>query len=106
MAAAGKSVASPPVQQLLTVPISWPPTLVVVIDTEEEFDWEAPFDPTNNSVSNMQFQHLAQSVFDAHGVTPTYVVDYPVASTPASVAVLRTFVANGDAKSVRISILG
>ncbi len=89
------SVAPPPVQKLLTPPASWPPTLVVVIDTEEEFDWAAPFDPANIAVTNIGFQPLAQSVFDLHGLVPTYVVDYPVASTPAAVDVLRTFAAEG-----------
>jgi hypothetical protein len=89
------SVAVPPVQKLLIPPASWPPTLVVVIDTEEEFDWNAPFDSASNSVTNIGHQPLAQGVLDAHGVVPTYVVDYPVASTPASIAVLRTFAAEG-----------
>lgn len=89
------SVALPPVQQLLTPPASWPPTLVVVIDTEEEFDWTAPFDPANTAVTNVGFQPLAQSIFDSHGLVPTYVVDYPVASTPAAATVLRTIAAEG-----------
>jgi hypothetical protein len=89
------SVAPPPVQKLLTPPASWPPTLAVVIDTEEEFDWTAPFDPANTAVTNIGFQPLAQSIFDSHGLVPTYVIDYPVATTPAAVAVLRSFAAEG-----------
>jgi hypothetical protein len=93
--AASVGVAAPPVVQLLIPPVSWPPTLAVVIDTEEEFDWNAPFDHASNSVTNIELQPLAQSVLDAHRVVPTYVVDYPVASTPTSVAVLRALVAEG-----------
>lgn len=88
-------VASPPVQKLLSPPASWPPTLVVVIDTEEEFDWNAAFDPACTAVTNIAFQPLAQDIFDRHGAVPTYVVDYPVASTPAAAAVLRGFAAAG-----------
>lgn len=88
-------VASPPVQMRVPPPASWPPTLVVVIDTEEEFDWNAPFDPASTSVANIDLQPLAQEIFDRHGVVPTYVVDYPVASTPAAAAVLRGFAAAG-----------
>lgn len=95
MAAQEAVVASPPVQKLLIPPMSWPPTLVVVIDTEEEFDWNAPFDPSSNSVTNIGLQSLAQDVLGAHGVVPTYVVDYPVASTPTSIAVLRAFADEG-----------
>src|ERR1700720_3563068 len=88
-------IAIPPLQNLLKPPASWPPTLVVVIDTEEEFDWNAPFNPASNSVTNIELQPLAQRVLDARGVVPTYVVDYPVTSTPAAVAVLRAFADEG-----------
>ncbi len=78
-----------PVTTILPVPVDLPPTLLVVIDTEEEFDWGAPFDRCSTTVANIGFQHLAQDVFDAAGIVPTYVIDYPVAATPSSVAVMR-----------------
>ena len=68
-----------------------PPLLMVVIDTEEEFNWNAPFDRTSRSVMAMQAQHLAQDIFRDYSVVPTYVVDYPVATTPSAIAVLRQF---------------
>jgi hypothetical protein len=83
------------VRKLLKPPASWPPTLVVVIDTEEEFDWSMPFDPGATSVTNIEFQPLAQDIFNGYDLAPTYVVDYPVASTPAAVAVLHRFAADG-----------
>ncbi|MDR3418101.1 MAG: hypothetical protein P4L83_18155 [Nevskia sp.] len=83
------------VQRLLSVPTSWPPTLVVVVDTEEEFNWSAPFDAASTGVSNIACQHLAQRILDAHGVVPTYVVDYPVAATPAAAATLRAIAGDG-----------
>jgi hypothetical protein len=85
----------PPVRKLLTPSASWPPTLIVVIDTEEEFDWSMPFDPAETSVTNIGFQPLAQDIFNDYGLIPTYAVDYPVASTPASIDVLRRFAADG-----------
>jgi hypothetical protein len=88
-------VALPPVQRLLVPPASWPATLVIVIDTEEEFDWNAPFDPASTAVTNIGFQPLAQAIFDRYGMVPTYVVDYPVASSPAAVAILRGFAVDG-----------
>jgi len=68
-----------------------PPLLLVVVDTEEEFDWASPFDRGQVSVSAMQVQSRAQGIFDAYGVRPTYVIDYPVASTPAAAEVLARF---------------
>jgi hypothetical protein len=79
----------------LAVPKAWPPTLVIVVDTEEEFDWDAPFNSQSNSVKNIGLQSLSQAVLDKYGVVPTYVVDYPVASTPEAVAVLRRFLHDG-----------
>ncbi|HYZ62883.1 MAG TPA: glycosyltransferase [Acetobacteraceae bacterium] len=65
------------------------------MDTEEEFDWDAPFDPASTSVENIQHQHLAQRVFDEHGIKPTYVMDYPVASTGAAASVIRSYFETG-----------
>lgn len=71
------------------------PTLLVVIDTEEEFDWNAPFDRHSRSVENIGFQHLAQDVFRRAGVVPTYVIDYPVATTASSIDVLKPWLQAG-----------
>ncbi len=56
------------------------PVLTVVVDTEEEFDWSAPFDALESKTSNIALQPLAQAILEHHGAVPTYVVDYPVAS--------------------------
>ena len=72
-----------------------PLTILVVIDTEEEFDWNGPFDPKNIDVENILEQHRAQAVFSKYGVVPTYVIDYPVANDPAAVAVLDGFAKAG-----------
>ena len=79
----------------LELPTSWPPTLIVVIDTEEEFDWNAPFSSNCRQTTNISYQPLAQEIMDRYGVVPTYVVDYPVADTPAAAAVLREIAEDG-----------
>lgn len=84
-----------PVQQVLRPVAGTGPTLFVVIDTEEEFDWDAPFDPASTDVANIACQPLAQALFDAHGIVPTYVVDYPVATSPAASALLKGFLDDG-----------
>jgi len=72
-----------------------PPTLVVVIDTEEEFDWSAPFDRGATSVENIRHQPLAQAVMDRHGVVPAYVVDYAVANDTRAAGVLSAIAGAG-----------
>ena len=56
------------------------PQLIVVIDTEEEFDWNKPVDRNSTSVVAMQYINRVQDIFDEYGITPCYVIDYPVAS--------------------------
>ncbi len=68
---------------------------MVVIDTEEEFDWRVSPNPLSRSVTNVQALPLVQAVFDRLGVMPAYLVDHPVASEPAAVAVLRGFAESG-----------
>ena len=69
--------------------------LLVTIDTEEEFDWQQPFSSQHQSVHAIQQLPRLQRLFDALDVWPTYVVDYPVATTPSSVRVLRALLEQG-----------
>jgi hypothetical protein len=61
-----------------------PPQLCVVVDTEEEFDWSAPFSRQSVEVTAIGEVGRLQAVLEPRGVKPTYVVDYPVASTSSS----------------------
>ena len=56
------------------------PLLHVVVDTEEEFDWSAPFARSNTAVSGISGLHLGHTLFRRHGIAPAYLLDYPVAS--------------------------
>ena len=58
------------------------PRLLVVIDTEEEFNWSRDFSRGNTSVQAMQWIGRAQAIFDEYGIIPVYVIDFPVASQP------------------------
>jgi hypothetical protein len=80
------------------LPEGHPPLLLVVIDTEEEFDWSRPHARENTSVTAIAAQQLAQEIFANHAITPTYVIDYPVASSPAAVAALRVFADRGHCR--------
>src|SRR5260370_18367098 len=66
--------------------IHWPaeqtPMLVVVVDTEAEFDWEAARPRHARGVTSVKCQDRAQRIFERYGVRPTFVLDFPVSSTP------------------------
>jgi hypothetical protein len=66
-------------------------TLLVTIDTEEEFDWSQPIDPRNRSVTHVAELPRLQDLFEEYGARPTYVVDHPIATTDLSVNVLKQF---------------
>ena len=80
----------------ITLPADEKPRLIVVIDTEEEFDWSADPDPAENRVSAMQYIHRAQDIFNEYGVVPCYVVDYPVASQPTGYEPLKAYLDAGQ----------
>lgn len=65
----------------ITLPEETAPQLIVVVDTEEEFDWFADKPDRNaTSVTAMEQIHLVQDIFDEYKIIPCYVIDYPVAT--------------------------
>ena len=67
------------------------PVLVVVVDAEEEFAWDRPFDRLNVGTTSIAGQPLMhERVFDGLGIVPTYMCDWPVTTAPASAATLRS----------------
>lgn len=73
------------------------PTLTVIIDTEADFDWQAPFSRDDHGTASVLHQSRAQCLFDRFDIKPTYLIDYPVATDLAACAVLRDFVDQGRA---------
>ncbi|MBK7877013.1 MAG: polysaccharide deacetylase family protein [Planctomycetes bacterium] len=80
---------------MLRLPAETAPRLLVVLDTEEEFDWSKPFDRANTGVEHMRSIERFQSVFDAAGVRPVYVIDHPIATQRTSSEPLRAFAREG-----------
>lgn len=65
------------------------PILMVVVDTEAEFDWAAGDTRRVVGVSSVRAQAQMQPIFERYGVRPTFVLDYPVSSTPESYEFMR-----------------
>lgn len=80
----------------IRLPEDLPPQLIVVIDTEEEFDWSSEPDSEANSVSAMSRIDRAQTIFNDYGIQPCYVIDYPVASKPEGFSLLKEFAEKGQ----------
>lgn len=74
-----------------------PPRLLAVVHTEEEFDWNAPFSRHATATTNAKFLSRGQSIFEKHGIKPIYVVDYPMATDPTAVEILKQYQDSGAA---------
>lgn len=71
------------------------PQLVIVVDTEEEFDWSREFSRENTAVRSMRWIGRVQEIFDEYCITPVYVLDYPVASQLDGYRLLQEIHASG-----------
>lgn len=90
-----RTLRPPPAAARVELPRDAKPLLLVVIDTEEEFDWSKPFDRRNTSVTHMRSIDALQAVFDARGIRPVYAVDHPIATQRDSIEPLRAIHASG-----------
>lgn len=79
----------------LRLPLAMPPLLMVVVDTEEEFEWGTPPQRQGRAVAAMAEIGRAQELFEQFGLIPTYVVDYPVVEQAAGWAPLAPLAAAG-----------
>ncbi len=87
---------APMPSQSITFPDSFGRRFVVCIDTEEEFDWTKPKRRDAISVDAIRALPQAQERMRAAGVRPAYLMDYPVASHPGSVEIIRAFLDAGE----------
>lgn len=64
------------------------PRFWVTIDTEEDFDWSAPFARTGYRLDSVPALADCQRYFERAGVVPIYLVDWPVVNDDRAVAIL------------------
>lgn len=70
---------------------------IVTVDTEEEFDWNAPLDREKHSVVTVPALRKFQQFCEGFGVIPSYLIDYPVACSTYSPDAIGHAVAHGRA---------
>ncbi|MBF0186725.1 MAG: polysaccharide deacetylase family protein [Magnetococcales bacterium] len=81
----------------IRMPEGVPPRLIVVVDTEEEYDWNQTFNRQAIEVRALRRVARAQKLFEAYQLRPVYVVDYPVASQERGYSQLKGFTEAGKA---------
>ncbi len=65
------------------------PTLCIVIDTEEEFDWAKPHSREATATLATSEQYRAQEIFAKYDAIPTYVMDYCILSQSSSATIMK-----------------
>tara|TARA_R110002124_G_scaffold68699_4_gene185548 strand:+ start:893 stop:1918 length:1026 start_codon:yes stop_codon:yes gene_type:complete len=73
--------------------IQWPEKFgrrfIISVDTEEEFDWGAPFQRSGHTTVSVPMLRKFQEFVEKYGVRPAYFVDYSIISDDEAVAFLR-----------------
>ncbi len=92
---AGNFFAKPAPSDLVELAADERPRFWVTIDTEEDFDWEAPFSRTNFGLSSVPALADCQSYFARAGVKPIYLVDWPIVADDRAVDILGAAQATG-----------
>jgi peptidoglycan/xylan/chitin deacetylase (PgdA/CDA1 family) len=68
----------------------------VFVDAEEEFDWGQPRSRDSVATSAIKYLPEFQRLMDAHGIKPSYMIDYPVAENVSSAEVLAKMLSDGN----------
>lgn len=79
--------------------VAWPAGFgqryTIFVDTEEEFDWDAPFDRGARAVTATAAIPAATRRFADLGAPLTFLVDHPIATDPAAVAAIARAIEDG-----------
>jgi len=82
-------------KNIISYPQNHQPQLIVVVDTEEEFNWSAPPNKESNSIQSIREIYRVQNIFNEYGIVPCYVIDYPIASQKEGIDHLKPILDQG-----------
>jgi hypothetical protein len=82
---------------MITLDPAFGTRFMLFVDTEEEFDWNAPFSRTGHGVTALDGMARGQAWFAGAGVKPVYVTDYPVIDSDAAADMMGRWLADGAA---------
>lgn len=88
----------PAPDQRVQFPAGFGQRFILTVDTEEEFDWSQPIQREGHTLHSVARLARFQEFCEGAGVVPIYLVDYPIASSPAACEALRPAIAAGRAE--------
>lgn len=71
---------------------------LLTVDTEEEFDWDGPFTLAEHGLDHVPRLADFQDFCEGLGVIPVYLVDWPIATSPAARDILAPAIREGRAE--------
>lgn len=92
---AGNFFAYPEAPDVVELAAGERPRFWVTIDTEEDFDWAAPFARTGYGLASVPALADCQGYFARANVKPIYLVDWPIVADDHAVAILGAARADG-----------
>jgi len=72
--------------------------VLLTVDTEEEFDWRAPFSDDDFGLRHVMRLQKFQEFCEGADISPVYLVDWPIATSQMAVDILRKAVKSGKAE--------
>ncbi len=88
----GYCVPAPPPASIIDWPAEFGTRFVVMVDTEEEFDWAAPLSRTAHATSAIAGLAEGHARFADRGVPLAFMIDYPIVADPRAVDILHRLV--------------
>lgn len=88
----------PAVSQAVRFPADFGQRFILTVDAEEEFDWTRPIAREGYTLHAVDRLARFQEFCEAAGIAPVYLMDYPIATSPAAGEALRPAVAAGKAE--------
>lgn len=98
MARSVSIIDRPAAPHFVRFPAGAPPRFLVTIDTEEEFDWAAPLRREGHGLATIPSFARFVEFCEHFGVVPLFLIDYPIATAPATAEVLGPALAAGKAE--------
>ncbi len=96
---AGTSIIEPPIPaQAAQFSGGFGQRALLTVDTEEEFDWHGPFKQTGHSLDHVTRLRKFQQFCEGIGVSPVYLIDWPVATSKIAAEIIGDAVRAGKAE--------
>ncbi len=72
--------------------------VLLTVDVEEEFDWNAPFQREGHTLEHVEELERFQGFCEAIGAMPVYMIDWPIANDPRAARIIADAAQRGAAE--------